>query len=152
MKSEKVSNDSDDCVCNVIRRIVEVQDEVGGNNSSSGCDRSIQQLLSKRTGNDLGSGNTTIPFILYCDGTCEPFVGSGVFQASNGANRGTFFGCVETPIFRAKHFVKGSDCCVRLELLVPVTLLTFIGGCTATTLFNSIVDTVVFKRKAGHFS
>ena len=62
-----------------------------------------------------------IPFILYCGGTCEPFVGSGVFQASNGANRGTFFGCVETPIFRAKHFVKGSDCCVRLELLVPVT-------------------------------
>lgn len=115
VKSEKKS---DDCVCNVVKRIVSAQDEVRGNDCYSGCDRSIQQLRSRRGGNDLGPANTTIPFILYCG--CEPFIGSGVFQTSNGTNRGCF-GCVETPIFRAKQFVKGSDCCVRLELLVPIT-------------------------------
>lgn len=117
IKAEKAA---DECVCDVVKRIVEVQDEVDGNDCSSGCDRSIQQLLRKGK-NDLGPANTTIPFILYCDGSCDPFIGSGVFQTSNGSHRGTFFGCVETPIFRAKKFVKGTDCCVRLELLVPVT-------------------------------
>ncbi|WP_161493909.1 CotY/CotZ family spore coat protein [Virgibacillus necropolis] len=118
VNSVKSKRYSDECVCDVVKRIVEVQDEVGGNGCSSGCDRSIHQLLSR--GNQMGPANTTVPFILYCGGTCEPFIGSGVFQAPRGDN-GSFFGCVETPIFRAKNFVKGSDCCVRLELLVPVT-------------------------------
>lgn len=112
---------SDDCVKSVVRRIIEAQDKVGGNSCSSGCDSSIHQLLSQKTGDDMDLINTTIPFILYCSGTCGPFIGSGIFKVPGGPNRRTSFGCVETPIFRAKDFVKGSDSCVRLELLVPVS-------------------------------
>lgn len=117
-ENTKCEKGSQDCVCSVVKRIVDKQDLVGdnGNDCSTGCDRSIHQLLAGNT----GPVNTTIPFILYCDGTCEAFVGSGVFQAASGAHSGSFFGCVESPIFRAKQFVKGSDCCVRLELLLPV--------------------------------
>ncbi|ASK61124.1 spore coat protein [Virgibacillus phasianinus] len=109
---------SDDCVCDVVRRIVKAQNEVGDNCCTSGCERSVRELLSG--GRNHGPANTTIPFILYCKGTCKPFIGSGVFQASHGRGHRRFFECVETPVFRAKSFVKGSDCCVRLELLMPV--------------------------------
>lgn len=130
-RSERVS---DDCVCNTVRRIVDVQDEAGGNgNDCAGCDRSIHQLLS----GNAGPVNTTIPFILFCDGTCEAFVGSGVYQSSTGYNRKNFFGCVESPIFRAKQFVKGSNCCVRLELLVPVT-----EGCDVPVCPMDTISTV----------
>ncbi|WP_233880802.1 CotY/CotZ family spore coat protein [Virgibacillus halodenitrificans] len=108
----KPKHTSDDCVCDVVRKIVEAQDEVQDDCTTS-CNRSIQQLRGK----ELDPLNTTIPFILYCSGTCEPFVGSGVFQAAT--DRGNFFGCVETPVFRATQFVNDSDCCVKLELLLP---------------------------------
>src|SRR5699024_732070 len=108
--------DCDDCVCSVVKNIVNVQDEAVDDCSLS-CETSIQQL--KNGGNNMDTRNTTIPFMLYCGGACEPFIGNGVFQAPKG-NRGTFFGCVETPVFRAKRFVKDSDCCVVLELLLPV--------------------------------
>lgn len=112
---------SDDCVCDVVRRIVDAQDKVGVNGCFSGCDRSIRQLHSQKDGNNLGPVNTTIPFILYCGGTCEPFIGSGIYKMPGGPRGGASYGCIETPIFRAKSFVKGSGCCVRLELLVPVS-------------------------------
>lgn len=110
---------SDDCVCDTVRKIVHAQDEVKGHGCSSSCDLSIQQLRGKENG--LDPQNTTIPFILYCGGTCEPFVGSGVFKAPATNEREAFFGCVESPIFRAIRFVKNSDCCVKLELLLPVS-------------------------------
>lgn len=115
----KPEHTSDDCVCDVVSKIIQAQDEVVDNGCSTSCDRSIQQLRGK--GNGSGPQNTTIPFILYCGGTCEPFVGSGVFQAPVDKNGETFFGCVETPVFRAIKFVKNSDCCVKLELLLPVS-------------------------------
>lgn len=111
----------ENCVCDVVKGIVQAQDKVGANGCSSGCDRSIHQLLSQKTGHDIDPTRTTIPFILYCAGTCEPFIGSGVYKTSIGSKGRHAFGCVETPIFRAKNFVKGSDCCVRLELLVPIS-------------------------------
>ena len=108
----------DECVCDVVRNIVEAQDTVVNNNCcTTSCEQSIRQLLSPQMSN---ARNTTIPFILYCK-DCEPFIGSGVFQDEIGMSGNTFFGCVETPIFRAKKFVRGSDCCVKLELLLPVT-------------------------------
>ena len=109
--------DCDDCVCNVVKNIVNVQDEAADDCSLS-CGTFFQQL--KSGGNEMNNRHTTIPFMLYCDGACEPFIGNGVFQAPKGRNRETFFGCVETPIFRAKRFVKDSNCCVILELLLPV--------------------------------
>ncbi|ASK61092.1 hypothetical protein CFK37_02205 [Virgibacillus phasianinus] len=110
---------SDDCLSNEVRNIIKAQNEMF-NDGCASCDRSIQQLRGKET--KLGPLNNTIPFILYCAGTCEPFIGSGVFKASEEDTDGkAFFGCVETPIFRAKQFVKNSDCCVKLELLLPVS-------------------------------
>lgn len=108
-----------DCVCDVVRDIVAAQDAVITNDHccSTSCEQSIEQLLSPQA---EANGNTTIPFILYCK-DCTPFIGSGVFQGQLGQSGNTFFGCVETPIFRAKKFVEGSDCCVKLELLLPVT-------------------------------
>lgn len=116
-----VVNNCEDCVTNVIKQIIEAQDQVFDDCSLS-CEASIQQL--KRNGHEVDASHTAIPFMLYCGGTCEPFIGNGVFQAPCGNEWGTFFGCVETPIFRAKRFVKNSDRCVQLELLLPLS-----GGC-----------------------
>lgn len=133
MRNNKCNNNfqpkkkSGDCVCDVVRRIVEAQDKVGIDGCSSGCDRSINQLLSQKTEKNKGPKHTTIPFILYCGGTCEPFIGSGIYKSCNSSKGKNAFGCVETPVFRAKNFVKGSDCCVRLELLIPIS-----EGCGAS--------------------
>lgn len=123
---------SDDCVCDVVRQIIEAQDEVEDGSYCSGCDSAIQQLRKGRNGYE--PVNTTIPFILYCAGDCEPFFGSGVFK-SPGYDKDAFYGSVETPIFRAKKFAKGSNCCVKLELLLPVTdcevLMTKVEDCNS---------------------
>lgn len=112
------SINGDHCVCDVVRAIVLAQDEVANDNNccTTGCEQSIRRLLSPVAN---GNGLTTIPFILYCD--CEPFIGTGVFQAPLGSSGNTAFRCVETPIFRAKRFVNDDECCVKLELLLPVT-------------------------------
>lgn len=112
----------EDCVCEIVQQIVAAQDAVQEECCLTSCERSIDQLLSPQV---AGNGNTTIPFFLYCKG-CKPYIASGVFQETLGMTDQTFFGCVETPIFRAKKFVEGSDCCVQLELLLPVTT----GGST----------------------
>ncbi|GAB3807168.1 CotY/CotZ family spore coat protein [Virgibacillus kimchii] len=106
----------DNCVKDKIIRIINAQKKTAESHLPP-CDSVIQQL---RKGNTPGSGNTTIPFILYCkDG--KPFIGSGVFQAPMGKKSENLFGSAETPILRAKHFVKDSDCCLKVELLLPVT-------------------------------
>ncbi|MFG6115322.1 CotY/CotZ family spore coat protein [Halobacillus sp. MO56] len=112
--------DFDTCVCDTVREIVRVQNEVAGADDccSTGCEQSIQDLLSPTTN---GNGATTIPFFLYCKGNCKPFIGSGVFQSPIGGSGMTALRCVQTPIFRAKKFVDEDECCVQLELLLPVT-------------------------------
>lgn len=113
----------DNCICHVVRKIVDAQDEVANNNAdccSTSCEQSIKDLLSPTTNNNT-TGNTTIPFILYCKDNCSPFISSAVYQAPISNTGNTFFGCVETPVFRAKKFVNDGDCCVILELLLPVT-------------------------------
>lgn len=117
-KSKCAINNCDDCVCYEVKQIIEAQEQVR-NDCSLSCDNSIQQL--KGNNKEAAINHTTIPFMLYCGGTCEPFIGNGVFEAPCENKWGNFFGCVETPIFRAKHFVKNKDCCVKLELLLPLT-------------------------------
>ncbi|MFA1820910.1 CotY/CotZ family spore coat protein [Virgibacillus oceani] len=142
---------SEDCVKNIITRIIKVQDEAMEDSCFSACDSAIQQL---RKGNSLGPVNTTIPFILYCE-DCKPFMGSGVFQAPMGKKSGNFFGSAETPILRAKHFVKDSDCCIRVELLLPITekcrvLMPEIDCCSNTIApFFSIDDPVTGFQETG---
>lgn len=112
---------NDNCVCNQVREIVIAQDEItnqGDGCCSTGCDQSIKSLLSPTVNNNM-NGNTTIPFALYCKGSCGPFIGNGVYQATGETN--TYFGCIESPIFRAKEFVDDGSCCVRLEILLPAT-------------------------------
>ncbi|MFD1038231.1 CotY/CotZ family spore coat protein [Virgibacillus byunsanensis] len=118
----KTKSKNENCVCDVVRDIIDAQDQVTNNDNccSTSCERSIDQLLSPTT-NGNGNGATTIPFILYCKGDCLPFIASGVFQDELGRSGNTFFGCFETPIFRAKKFVDEDECCVKLELLVAVT-------------------------------
>lgn len=110
---------TDDCVYDTVRSIVEAQDEVADDCCSTSCDYSIQQLRGK--GNELDPRYTTIPFMLYCAGTCDPFIGSGVFRNTENNRNKAYFGCVETPVFRVKQFAKNSDWCVKLELLVPAS-------------------------------
>lgn len=111
----------DQCVCSVVREIVDAQDEVSndGDCCSTGCDQSIRDLLSPARGKD--NDYNTIPFALYCKGSCGPFVGSGVYQTPGSGNANGYFGCVESPIFRAKEFLNDGSCCVKLELLLPAT-------------------------------
>jgi len=109
----------DDCVCDTVRNIVRVQNEVDNDGCAVSCERAIQQL--RRPRHKHGSRYNTIPFVLYCKGTCKPFIGNGIFKKRDHRHRRPFYGCVESPVFRAKHFVKNSKCCVVLELLVPVS-------------------------------
>jgi len=106
-----------ECVCEKVREIVKAQDAVDDHCCDSSCEQSINDLLSPAGGNGTA---TTVPFTLLCKGTCEYFIGRGIFQG-NGGSEGTFFGCVESPVFRAKSFTDEDECCVKLELLLPVT-------------------------------
>jgi|SRR5699024_5293820 len=109
---------SGSCVKQEVSRIIKAQNEVE-NDCDSSCKSSIKQLLTQKETPD--SHHTTIPFILYCSHTCKPFIGSGVFQSPPEENCLPFFGCVESPIFRAKKFIEDKENCVILELLLPVT-------------------------------
>ena len=102
---------SGECVCDVVRKIVLAQNEVAANQDdccTTGCEQSINQLLSPTTGGNT-NGPTTIPFLLYCKGDCDVFFARGIRKENSS------FECVETPIFKAKRFKNG--CCVELELL-----------------------------------
>lgn len=110
----------DNCVKAEVARIIKAQNKVEDDCYVS-CESSINQLRSRHNHSDLSPANTTIPFILYCNHTCQPFVGSGIFKAPESDGCKPFFGCVESPIFRAKKFTKEKGNCVILEILLPVT-------------------------------
>lgn len=110
------------CIINVVRDIVKAQHravEAEEDNCFTGCDRSIADLLSPVEENRDRFRHNTIPFMLTCKGNCKSFVGSGVRKVRRGNH--DFFDCVESPVFRVKSFVRNSDTCVRLELLLPVS-------------------------------
>src|SRR5690625_2120485 len=108
------------CIKAEVSRIVNAQDRLKDDCEVS-CQSSIEQLRSQYNDSDLSPAHTTIPFILYCQHTCQPFIGSGVFKTPMNEESVPFFGCVESPIFRAKKFTKDHSNCVILELLLPVT-------------------------------
>ncbi|TRM11278.1 spore coat protein [Lentibacillus cibarius] len=111
-----------DCVCNIVREIIEAQDQVTNNNDgccTTSCEGSIQDLLRPEMNNN-NNGPDTVPFILYCEGDCNPFIASGVYRDVVAGTNATFFNCLQSPILRAKEFTDENECCVRLELLAPV--------------------------------
>jgi spore coat protein Z len=111
------SRNQRNCVAGVVKGIVKAQrhaEEVEEDTCLTGCDRSIDDLLSPREEDRHRRINDTIPFMLFCKDDCKAFFGSGVRR------RHHHFKCVESPVFKAKSFVDGSSNCVRLELLLPV--------------------------------
>lgn len=112
----------DNCVTDVIRGIIHAQRraaEAEEDNCVTGCDRSIEELLSPFEENRDRPRHNTIPFILFTK-EGKPFTGVGVRQDHDGRSDRSFFDCIESPIFRAKSFVDRDENCVRLELLTPV--------------------------------
>jgi spore coat protein Z len=112
-----------DCVSDVVRGIVRAQRravEAEENTCFTGCDRSIEELLSPFEENRERLRHNTIPFILFNKNGGKPFTGVGVRRERDGRSDRSFFECIESPIFRAKSFVGDNENCVRLELLKPV--------------------------------
>lgn len=113
----------ENCVADVVRGIVKAQRkavEAEEDTCFTGCDRSIEELLSPFEENRGRLRHNTIPFILFTK-KGKPFTGVGVRRERDGGPNRGFFECIESPIFRAKSFVDGDENCVRLELLKPVS-------------------------------
>ncbi|RPF52125.1 CotY/CotZ family spore coat protein [Aquisalibacillus elongatus] len=94
---------SDNCVSDILRQIVDAQNDIVENDCDISCKQSIEDLLGDTTS---PSGLDTVPVLLYCE--CKPFKGFGV---RNDQNRT----CVASFYFRVQK-VYDDDCAV-LELL-----------------------------------
>lgn len=106
-----------DCITSIVRNIVKAQHhavEAEEDTCYTSCDRSVADLLADFEPNRRRLRYNTIPFMLYCKENCKPFIGSG-FRRKHRK-----FHCVQSPVFRVKNFVKGSNHCVLLEILKPV--------------------------------
>ncbi|QKY68625.1 CotY/CotZ family spore coat protein [Lentibacillus sp. CBA3610] len=96
---------SGNCVCDVLREIVEAQEDVVENCCSTSCEQSISDLLGETDG---GNGLDTVPVILYCKDGCKPFKGFGANPDDIGDMTSSFY-------FRVKKV--DDDCCAVVELL-----------------------------------
>jgi hypothetical protein len=115
-------NDSH-CVCDVVKAIADAQANAIDIQCDVSCDKSIQNLTAPVRENDLD----TVPFILYCKGTCQPFKAFGADIQMDGQAR---FDCTESFIFRVSEV--DDDCCARLELLTFDGDPQFAGDQTGT--------------------
>lgn len=105
---EKHRKDHENCVCGVLKEIVDAQRDIVENCCDTSCDKSISDLLGDTDpGNDLD----TVPVLLYCKGTCKPFKGFGAFESRNGGV-GDVVGSFYFRVKKVSH-----DCCAVLELL-----------------------------------
>jgi hypothetical protein len=102
------------CVCDTLLAIVEAQDQVNPRNDCNfGCNRAIQELV----GGAVNGGADTIPVILYCKSTCEPFQGTGVRRNPDfGQGAASLFEVVCGCVFRVVD-VDPETCCATLEIL-----------------------------------
>lgn len=115
------------CVCDVLKEIAGVQDDIKNESCKTSCDQSINDLLGA---NDTGSGLDTVPVMLYCSATCAPFKGYGANHRDISQKMSSYY-------FRVKKVTK--DCCAVLELLVNKDEL------------DSSTDQVdPFSQKTGH--
>ncbi|MFD2443217.1 CotY/CotZ family spore coat protein [Bacillus sp. CGMCC 1.16607] len=104
-------HEDENCVCGVLRAIVDAQDQVSPveeDNCDVSCQRSINVLLGDVV--TPTTGPNTIPVILYCD--CDPFLGVGVRNDPQHAGR---LECVQSFLFRVNSV--DENCCASLELL-----------------------------------
>ncbi|GGB40335.1 spore coat protein [Virgibacillus dakarensis] len=103
--------DTGNCVCDILKEIADVQNDIVENCCDSSCERSINDLLGEQeNNNDLD----TVPVLLYCQDGCKPFKGFGAFRGDN--NGSCDFGeVVGSFYFRVKKV--DDNCCAVLELL-----------------------------------
>ena len=114
--------ENDACIIDTVRRILNAQREAVEDLSrgcSTSCDQSIEDLLSPQR-DRKPTRHTTIPFMLICNDSCKPFVGSGFVNRNRDGSRRNQFECIESPVFKVRGFERGSNSCVKLELLLPV--------------------------------
>ncbi|SET15937.1 spore coat protein Z [Oceanobacillus limi] len=97
------------CVCDILREILDAQSDVVENCCDTSCEQSINDLLGET---DPGNGLDTVPVILYCKDGCKPFKGFGAYR---GSTLGEIGECVSSFVFRVKDV--DDDCCAVLELL-----------------------------------
>jgi len=94
------------CVCNVLKNIARAQsDIVDSNKCLTSCDRSISDLLGET---EVRNHLNTVPVMLYCSSTCQPFKGYGAHPHSIGNIESSFY-------FRVKNV--DDNCCAVIELL-----------------------------------
>src|SRR5699024_6870277 len=96
------------CVCDILREIVEAQNDVIENCCSTSCEQSISDLLGET---DAGNGLDTLPVILYCKDSCKTFQGFGANPDDIGEMTSSFY-------FRVKKVHE--DCCAVEELLIDI--------------------------------
>lgn len=94
------------CVCDILKEIAGVQDDIANDCCDTGCEQSINDLLGTNEG---GPGLDTVPLLLYCSSTCEPFKGYGAYPRDISKKVSSFY-------FRVKKV--SDDCCAVIELLV----------------------------------
>ncbi|KKE79952.1 spore coat protein [Bacilli bacterium] len=102
--------DSGNCVADILRDIVDAQNDIVENCCDTGCEQSIGDLLGET---DNGNGLDTVPVILYCD--CKPFKGFGAERKTKHGHFG-MGEIVSSFVFRVKSVDK--DNCAVLELLL----------------------------------
>src|SRR5699024_9210180 len=99
------SVEGSNCIQETIRKIIDAQDKVtsrDGDCCTTSCKCSVHDLLSPEQ-EDMRTRYTTIPFMLTC-------------------KKSRYFGCVAISSLKANKFVKGSENCVELELLLSATV------------------------------
>lgn len=107
------------CVCRTVKRISDAQNEAARRSDcESGCEQSIRDLLGPARRHE--KKKTTIPFILYCQGDCKPFIARGVSKTPIDCYPDTsYYRSVKTPFLKVKK-VDAASCCAHVELLRPV--------------------------------
>ncbi|RLL45077.1 spore coat protein [Oceanobacillus piezotolerans] len=104
------NHDTGNCVEDILRDIVEAQNDIIENCCDTSCEQSISDLLGET---DNPNGLDTVPVILYCK-DCKPFKGFGAERKiHNGFGMSDI---VASFIFRVKKV--DEDGCAVLELLL----------------------------------
>ncbi|MGJ9458781.1 CotY/CotZ family spore coat protein [Oceanobacillus sp. CF4.6] len=99
--------DTGNCVADILKDIVEAQNDIVENCCDTSCEQSISELLGET---DAVNGLDTVPVILYCK-DCKPFKGFGAPRHNGGIGE-----IVASFIFRVKKV--DDDNCAVLELLL----------------------------------
>ncbi|GGJ95105.1 spore coat protein [Lentibacillus kapialis] len=113
---EKDYGGKGNCVADILKDIVEAQNDVIENCCETSCEQSINDLLGET---ENGNGLDTVPVILYCK-DCKPFKGFGAnrkyYRDNEDNSRNNIGEILSSFIFRVKRV--DYDGCAVLELLL----------------------------------